>query len=276
VQTLNGAHKLGCHHIVTSRNGKYAASAGFGGEVKIWSTAEAGEWAEVGEIVEGNKAGEIWAIALSEDGQYLASTTYDGRINVWDLLDGRKKIREFETKGSFGMCIDLSRDGRFTASGHRNGGVYVFNNETGRMLYSLPGMLLKEHCLLKLIDLGMIKPVRTVAFSPAGTRLAAAGDARVIGLYDVQHGEQVANLTGHPAWIFSVDWSDTGEYLLSGSFDGKVKVWSIDTRTCVATHSETDKTIWSVKWLPKIGRSEAFATAGANRSISFYREATGG
>jgi superkiller protein 8 len=276
VQTLNGAHKLGCHHIVTSRNGKYAASAGFGGEVKIWSTAEAGEWAEVGEIVEGNKAGEIWAVALSEDGQYLASTTYDGRINVWDLLDGRKKIREFETKGSFGMCIDLSRDGRFTASGHRNGGVYVFNNETGRMLYSLPGMLLKEHCLLKLIDLGMIKPVRTVAFSPAGTRLAAAGDARVIGLYDVQHGEQVANLTGHPAWIFSVDWSDTGEYLLSGSFDGKVKVWSIDTRTCVATHSETDKTIWSVKWLPKIGRSEAFATAGANRSISFYREATGG
>lgn len=276
MQTLNGAHKLGCHHIVTSRNGKYAASVGFGGEVKIWSTTEAGEWAEVGKIVEGNKAGEIWAVALSEDGQYLASTTYDGRINVWDLLDGRKKIREFETKGSFGMCIDLSRDGRFTASGHRNGGVYVFNNETGRMLYSLPGMLLKEHCLLKLIDLGMIKPVRAVAFSPAGTRLAAAGDARVIGLYDVQHGEQVANLTGHPAWIFSVDWSDTGEYLLSGSFDGKVKVWSIDTRTCVATHSETDKTIWSVKWLPKIGRSEAFATAGANRSISFYREATGG
>jgi superkiller protein 8 len=123
---------------------------------------------------------------------------------------------------------------------------------------------------------GLVKPVRTIAFSPAGTRLAAAGDARVIALYDVQHGEQVANLTGHSAWIFSVDWSDTGEYLLSGSFDGKVKVWSIDQRTCVATHSETEKTLWCVKWLPKTGRNEAFATAGANRSISFYREATGG
>ena len=121
-----------------------------------------------------------------------------------------------------------------------------------------------------------MKPVRTVAFSPAGTRLAAAGDARIIALYDVQHGEQVANLTGHSAWIFSVDWSDTGEYLLSGSFDGKCKVWSIDRRACVATHSETDKTLWCVKWLPKTGKSEAFATAGANRSISFYREATGG
>ena len=121
-----------------------------------------------------------------------------------------------------------------------------------------------------------MKPVRTVSFSPAGTRLAAAGDARVIALYDVQQGEQVANLTGHSAWIFSVDWSDTGEYLLSGSFDGKVKVWSIDRRACVATHSEAEKTLWSVKWLPKTGKSEAFATAGANQSISFYREATGG
>lgn len=60
------------------------------------------------------------------------------------------------------------------------------------------------------------------------------------------------------------------------SFDGKVKVWSIDSRTCVATHSETDKPIWSVKWLRRAARTEAFVTAGANRSISFYREATGG
>lgn len=60
------------------------------------------------------------------------------------------------------------------------------------------------------------------------------------------------------------------------SFDGKVKVWSIDTKTCVATHSETDKAVWSVKWIRKVGKSEGFATAGANRSIAFYREATGG
>src|SRR5512136_1397279 len=99
--------------------------------------------------------------------------------------------------------------------------------------------------------IGLVKPVRSVAFSPAGTRLAAAGDSKIIALYDVQHGEQVANLTGHATWIFSVDWSNTGEYLLSGSFDGKAKVWSVDLRTSVATHSETEKSLWCVKWLPK-------------------------
>ncbi|KAI9773829.1 MAG: superkiller [Geoglossum simile] len=265
VQTIEGAHKLGCHHLVTSRNGRKAASVGFGGEAKIWSFSDADgstSWREEGRIVDGNKAGELWAIALSEDGQYLASTTYDGRINVWDTVAGRAKIREYETKGSFGMCIDLSADGRFTASGHENGSIYIFNNDTGRMLHSLPGL---------------VKPIRTTAFSPGGKLLAAAGDSKTIALYDVSSGEQVANLTGNAAWVFAVDWSNTGEFLLSGAYDGKARVWSVDRRACVATHTETDNMLWSVKWLPKVaGASERFVVAGANRSISFYREATGG
>lgn len=127
VQTLEKVHKLGCHHLATSRNGLVAASAGFGGEVKIW-TVQDGQWSESRKIVggisfilmvqpsgpqsahssaDGNQAGEIWAIALSTDGQYLASTSFDGRINVWDNLAEGAKIREFETKGSFGTSIAL-------------------------------------------------------------------------------------------------------------------------------------------------------------------------
>ncbi|KAF2142622.1 uncharacterized protein K452DRAFT_270420 [Aplosporella prunicola CBS 121167] len=260
-QTLQGVHKLGCHHLVTSANGQKAASAGFGGEVKLWSLGEDGSWAEDGSIVDGNKAGEVWAISLSEDGRYLASTTYDGRVNVWET-SSKEKIREYETKGSFGMSIHLSVDGRFTASGHESGSVYIFNNDTGRLLHSLPGL---------------IKPVRALAFSPGCKLLAAAGDAKTIAIYDVSSGEQIANLSGHAAWIMSLDWSDTGEYLLSGAFDGKAKIWSLETRMCVATHSESDQTLWTVKWLPKSAahRAEMFAVAGAGKSISFYREASG-
>ncbi|KAI0193533.1 meiotic recombination protein rec14 [Xylaria flabelliformis] len=274
IQSLTGAHKLGCHHIAVSRNGKVAASVGFGGDVKIWKVSESGsgEWEPFGELDAGKAsekgrggAGELWTIALSEDGQFLASTTYDGRINVWDLFGDRgATLREYETgtagSGSFGLCVDLSRDGKYTASGHQSGAVYVFNNDTGRLQYSLPGL---------------VKPVRAVAFSPAGTRLAAAGDSGIIAIYDTKHGEHVGNLTGHNAWITSLDWSDTGEYLLSGAFDGKAKVWSVERSACVATHSETDKALWAVRWLPKTVRNEMFCTAGANRSLTFYREATG-
>ena len=66
-----------------------------------------------------------------------------------------------------------------------------------------------------------------------------------------------------------------GRLQIARAYDGKAKVWSIDQRSCLATHSETNKILWSVRWLPKTGKSEGFATAGANRSISFYREAIG-
>ena len=111
-QVLKDAHPLGCHHLCTSRNGSRAASVGFGGEVRVWNLGE-GMWVEdeVGIKGEGGKklkAGEVWAIALTEEGRYLVGTSSDGKIGVWDLESPeRRKIREYETKGSFGMCVDV-------------------------------------------------------------------------------------------------------------------------------------------------------------------------
>lgn len=86
--------------------------------------------------------GDVWAVALSADEGYLACTTSDGRIHVWDLA-AWEKIQTYETGarggGSFAMAVDLSVDGRLTASGHESGAVYVFNNDAGRMVYSLSG-----------------------------------------------------------------------------------------------------------------------------------------
>lgn len=52
VQTLEGAHKLGAHHVCVSGDGKTAASTGFGGEVKIWElNEEEQQWQEKGRIL---------------------------------------------------------------------------------------------------------------------------------------------------------------------------------------------------------------------------------
>lgn len=145
-QSIPDAHKLGCHHICTSKTGKVAASAGFGGEICLWQlNQDTGEWHSNGTLAgSSSKPGEAWALALSEDGSFLASTTNDGRINVWDISNEKKpKIQEYETgsagSGSFGMSVDLSRDGKYTASGHQNGAIYIFNNDTGKLLSSLSG-----------------------------------------------------------------------------------------------------------------------------------------
>jgi superkiller protein 8 len=77
----------------------------------------------------------------------MASTTHDGKVHVWDIA-AKSLVQTYETggngQGSFGLCVDLSPDGRMTASGHHNGSVYVFNNDARHLKYALSGMCL--HC----------------------------------------------------------------------------------------------------------------------------------
>lgn len=142
--------------------GNVAASVGFGGEIKVWRSGKASstgeknnnnnnkdEWQLEWELPPGKATGggDVWAVALSADEGYLACTTSDGCIHVWDIA-ARERIQTYETGarsggggagGSFAMAVDLSMDGRLTASGHESGAVYVFNNDAGRMVYSLSG-----------------------------------------------------------------------------------------------------------------------------------------
>ena len=63
----------------------------------------------------GDKAGEHWALALSFEGNFLAATTQDGRVNVYDTtkinedVKAAQTLAQFETKGSFGTCVDIVR-----------------------------------------------------------------------------------------------------------------------------------------------------------------------
>lgn len=143
------------HHLAASKDGNVAVSVGFGGETKVWrvkrggtDSVGAGEWVYSTTISLGLDekkggalgVGEIWAVALSADGRYAATSAYDGKVRVWDLAtDPVSLAREYETKGAFGMAVDVSSDGRLVAMGAENGSVYVFNNDSGRMVHSLPG-----------------------------------------------------------------------------------------------------------------------------------------
>ena len=204
-RTLSNAHRLGCHHLTASADGRIAASAGFGGEIKIWQcdVENSGQWSETGKLPISKSAGEAWAISLDAEGRYLATSSYDGRVGVWDLSPGPEgwaKVREYETKGSFGLCVAMSADQKFTASGHENGGVYVFANEVGKLAHSL---------------VGMVKPVRAVTFSPLGTLLAAAGGFLFYGIiwwFEILLTTCDRRCSAHHALLHN-KWRDTCESL---------------------------------------------------------------
>ena len=78
--------------------------------------------------------------------------------------------------------------------------------------------------------------VRTLAFTPDGAYLAAAGGNNQvvpIRIWDVASGCEISSLQGHNGIVWGVAFSPDGQTLASVSSDATAKVWDWDTGTLV-------------------------------------------
>ena len=71
--------------------------------------------------------------------------------------------------------------------------------------------------------------VSDLEFSPNGRLLASAGSGEV-WLWDVETGKSIA-LLKHPQHISSIGFSPDGEWLLTGCWDNKVRIWNVEKET---------------------------------------------
>ena len=71
--------------------------------------------------------------------------------------------------------------------------------------------------------------IAALAWSPDGRRIAVAGAAPEVNVYDADTGARVAACKGHTAGIYSVAFSPDSARLATGGFDGMVRLYDAAT-----------------------------------------------
>ena len=97
--------------------------------------------------------------------------------------------------------------------------------------------------------LGKGRLTGNIAHSPDGARLAVASSIG-IWLYDAVTHQEVALLTGHMDNVLSVAFSPDGQTLASGSRDGTVRLWEVNTGTHKRTLIRHAEEVISVAFSP--------------------------
>ena len=98
---------------------------------------------------------------------------------------------------------------------------------------------------------GHSEGVKSVAYSPDGTKIVSGSMVGTIKIWDANTGECLKTLEGHKHVVESVAYSPDGTKFVSGSFDKTIKIWDANTGECLKTlEGHSDNPIMSVAYSP--------------------------
>ena len=204
--------------------------------------------------------GYVESLSFSPDSTTLASASGDGNIRLWDVASGRNTA-VLEHRGQV-TCVSFSPDGSTLVSGAWHRTVRLWDMETKRNITTLPrhgGSVVavsfspdnsivasaSEDGKVNLWDLqsetattlsGHKSAIWAMAFSPDGNLLASKhGPERAVHLWDTATGRKIATLSGQTLPVLAISISPDAATLASGSQDGTVLLWDLETRNTITT-----------------------------------------
>jgi hypothetical protein len=161
-------------------------------------------------------------IAFSADGRTIVSAGgFDATVLVWDVASGKEVRRWAKDRDQF-LCLDLSRDGRTAA--------WAANDGTVRLTAVATGEELARLVVLEPVNRQAKYAVSATAFSPDGTKFAAAGRNATARVWEVATGRELPTARAGDHAFCALAFSPDGRTLATGSSpEGFVRLWEVAT-----------------------------------------------
>jgi len=217
--TLKG-HDKAVTSVAVTPDSHRAISASADGTLKLWDLRR-------GHKLETLKGHSDWVtdVAVTPDGRRAVSASWDHTLRVWDLAHGAK-LRTLKGHSARVRAVALTPDGSRAISASLDGALRLWDLESGEALAALA-------------DQG--GALTAVAVTPDGRCLVCALDD-ALKVWDLStlgaegaDGAPRATLVGHQAVISCLAVTADGRRVISGSWDGALKAWDLDSGACLAT-----------------------------------------
>ncbi|KAM8833391.1 striatin-3 isoform 2-T2 [Synchiropus picturatus] len=219
------------------------------------SSVLAGTWTEHSDAV--------WGLAYSGIKSRLLSCSADGTVKLWNPQEKKPCISTFNSNREHGTPTSVDFNGCDPAHmvvSFNSGDVVVYDLETSQNSLVLKGQ-----------GEGRCHHINKVASHPTLPVTITAHEDRHIKFFDNKSGKVIHAMVAHLDAVTSLAVDPNGIYLMSGSHDCSLRLWNLDSKTCVqeitAHRKKSEEAIYDVAFHP----SKAYiASAGADALARVY------